>query len=61
MTNDLTTDIDNLSQDKLMALIGQETDSGGDSTILSRLSINYDSEDADGNLIKRGLFKVDSQ
>jgi len=61
MTNDLTTDIDNLSSDKLMALIGQETDSGGDSTILSRLSINYDSEDADGNLIKRGLFKVDSQ
>jgi hypothetical protein len=61
MTNDLMTDIDNLSQDKLMALIGQETDSGGDSTILSRLSINYDSEDADGNLIKRGLFKVDSQ
>lgn len=61
MTNDLTTDIDNLSSDKLMALIGQETDSGGDSTILSRLSINYESEDADGNLIKRGLFKVDSQ
>lgn len=62
MTNDLTTDIDNLSQDKLMALIGQETDSGGgDGTLLSRLSINYDSEDADGNLIKRGLFKVDSQ
>ena len=61
MTNDLTTDIDNLSSDKLMALIGQETDSGGDSTILSRLSINYDSEDADGNLIKRGLFKIDSQ
>ena len=36
MTNDLTTDIDNLSSDKLMALIGQETDSGGDSTKTKR-------------------------
>lgn len=59
MTNDLINNIDNLSSDKLMAMIGQDTESGG--STLSRLSINYDSEDADGNLLKRGLFKLDSQ
>lgn len=59
MTNDLINNIDNLSSDKLMSMIGQDVDTGG--SILGRLSINYDAEDADGNPIKRGLFKVETQ
>jgi len=59
MSNELISNLDNLSSDKLMATLGQDTDNGG--SALSRLSINYDTEDADGNLIKRGLYKVDSQ
>ncbi len=59
MSNELISDIDNMSNDKLMAMIGQDIESGGSS--LSRLSINYDTEDSEGNLIKRGLYKVDSQ
>lgn len=58
MSNELISNLDNLSNDKLMSMLGQDTESGGSS--LSRLSINYDTEDADGNLIKRGLYKVDS-
>lgn len=59
MSNDLINNIDNLSSDKLISLLGQDTDSGG--SILGRLSINYSSEDDDGNLIKRGLFKVETK
>lgn len=59
MTNDLINNIDNLSSDKLMSMLGQDVDSGG--SVLARLSINYDAEDADGNPIKRGLFKVETQ
>ena len=59
MSNELISDIDNMSNDKLMAMIGQDIESGGSS--LSRLSINYDTEDSEGNLIKRGLYKIDSQ
>jgi len=59
MSNELLADIDNMSNDKLMAMIGQDIDTGGSS--LSRLSINYDTEDSEGNLIKRGLYKIDSQ
>ena len=59
MSNDLINDMDNLSNDKLMSMLGQDIDSGG--SILGRLSINYDAEDADGNLIKRGLYKVETQ
>lgn len=59
MTNDLINNIDNLSTDKLMSMIGQDVETGG--STLGRLSINYDAEDADGNPIKRGLFKVETQ
>jgi len=59
MSNDLINEIDNLSNDKLMSMLGQDVDSGG--STLGRLSINYDAEDADGNLIKRGLYKVETQ
>lgn len=59
MTNDLINNIDNLSNDKLMNMLGQDVDAGG--STLGRLSINYDAEDADGNPIKRGLFKVETQ
>ena len=59
MSNELIADIDTMSNDKLMAMIGQDIDTGGSS--LSRLSINYDTEDSEGNLIKRGLYKIDSQ
>lgn len=59
MTNDLINNIDNLSADKVMSMLGQDAESGG--SILSRLSINYDAEDADGNPLKRGLFKVETQ
>ena len=59
MSNELISDIDNMSNDKLMAMIGQDIESGGSS--LSRLSINYDTEDSEGNLIKRRLYKIDSQ
>lgn len=56
MSNQLTIN-DDLSKDKLMSMLGQDADSG--STELARLSINYDSEDSEGNLLKRGLYKVD--
>lgn len=59
MSNEIISNLDKLSSDKLMAMLGQDADSGG--STLSRLSINYDTEDAEGNLIKRGLYKVDSQ
>jgi len=59
MSNELIAGIDTMSNDKLMAMIGQDIDTGGSS--LSRLSINYDTEDSEGNLIKRGLYKIDSQ
>jgi len=59
MTNDLINNIDSLSSEKLMSMIGQDVESGG--SILSRLSINYDAEDDDGNPLKRGLFKVETQ
>jgi hypothetical protein len=59
MTNDLINEIDNLSNDKLMSMLGQDADTGG--STLGRLSINYASEDDDGNLIKRGLFKVETK
>ena len=59
MSNDLINEIDNLSNDKLMSMLGQDVDSGG--STLGRLSINYDAEDSDGNLIKRGLYKVETQ
>ena len=39
MSNELLADIDNMSNDKLMAMIGQDIDTGGSS--LSRLSINW--------------------
>lgn len=57
MSNQLTINTDDLSKDKLMSMLGQDADSGN--TELARLSINYDSEDSDGNLLKRGLYKVD--
>ena len=59
MSNEVLADIDNMSNDKVMAMLGQDVESGGSS--LSRLSINYDTEDSEGNLIKRGLYKIDSQ
>jgi len=59
MSNDLINNIDSLSNEKLMSMLGQDIDSSG--STLGRLSINYDAEDTDGNLIKRGLFKVETQ
>ena len=59
MSNEVLADIDNMSNDKVMAMLGQDVESGGSS--LSSLSINYDTEDSEGNLIKRGLYKIDSQ
>ena len=49
--------LDSLSNDKIMAMVGQDADMGGSS--LARLSINYEAEDSDGNAIKRGLYKVE--
>ena len=43
MSNEVLADIDNMSNDKVMAMLGQDVESGGSS--LSRLSINYDTED----------------
>lgn len=59
MSNDLINNIDNLSADKVMSMLGQDAEGGG--STLGRLSINYASEDDDGNLIKRGLFKVETK
>ena len=59
MSNEVLADIDNMSNDKVMAMLGQDVESGGSS--LSRLSINYDTEDSEGNLIKRVVYKIDSQ
>jgi len=59
MSNELINEMDNLSSDKLMSMLGQDADTGG--STLGRLSINYASEDDDGNLIKRGLFKVETK
>ena len=56
MSNELS-NLDNLSNDKIMAMVGQDVDMGGSS--LARLSINYEAEDSDGNAIKRGLYKVE--
>ena len=56
MSNELS-NLDNLSNDKIMAMVGQDADMGGSS--LARLSINYEAEDSDGNAIKRGLYKVE--
>tara|TARA_R110000796_G_scaffold1917_1_gene7783 strand:- start:348 stop:1169 length:822 start_codon:yes stop_codon:yes gene_type:complete len=56
MSNEIS-NLDNLSNDKIMAMVGQDVDMGGSS--LGKLSINYESEDSDGNPIKRGLYKVD--
>ena len=49
MSNELS-NLDNLSNDKIMAMVGQDVDMGGSS--LARLSINYEAEDSDGNAIK---------
>jgi hypothetical protein len=56
MSNELS-NLENLSNDKIMAMVGQDVDMGGSS--LARLSINYEAEDSDGNAIKRGLYKVE--
>lgn len=59
----VATNIDNLSDAELMRLTGQ-TDGGGPSgSVLSRLSINYDTEDENENPLPRGHFvlKLDGE
>lgn len=56
MSNELS-NLDNLSNDEIMAMVGQDSAKSGLS--LARLSINYEAEDSDGNAIKRGLYKVE--
>ena len=54
----VSTNFDNLSDAELMRLTGQ-TDGGGPSgSVLSRLSINYDTEDENENPLPRGHFAL---
>ena len=54
----VSTNFDNLSDAELMRLTGQ-TDGGGPSgSVLSRLSINYDTEDENENPLPRGNFAL---
>ena len=51
------TNLDTLSDAELMKLTGQ-TDNGGQGSVLSRLSINYSTEDDNDNPLPRGHFVV---
>ena len=48
---------DTISDAELMKLTGQ-TDNGGQGSVLSRLSINYNTEDDNENPLPRGHFVV---
>ena len=55
MSNELS-NLDNLSNDKIMAMVGQ--DANIEKKSLPSLVINYEAEDSEGNAIKRGLYKI---
>ncbi len=51
------TNLDDISDKELMKLTGQ-TDNGSQASVLSRLSINYQTEDENENPLPRGHFKI---